>query len=259
MSVVVDRWSGLRRHTPARIALGRAGVSLPTSEALAFRAAHAAARTAVHAALDADALGATLGAMFPAVAVLASRAEDRPTYLRRPDLGRRLDDASREGLALAEPKGADVAVAICDGLSALAVERNAARFLAAFAPHVARHGWRLAPLGIALQGRVALGDEIGELLRARLTLMLIGERPGLSSPDSLGVYLTHGPRVGLTDAARNCVSNIRDGGLAHGEAAHRAAYLCAEALRRGLSGVALKDETAPAPAALGGGAAAIGL
>lgn len=243
-----DRWRALGRFTPARIGLGRAGVSLPTARMLEFQAAHAAARTAVHAPFDAEGLAARLGPRFPGVHVLASRAPDRAAYLQRPDWGRRLDPASLS--ALPQGGAADLAVVVSDGLSALAVARNAEGFLDAFLPHAARHGWRLAPLAVARLGRVALGDEIGERLGARVVMVLLGERPGLSSPDSLGLYLTHGPRVGLTDAARNCISNIRPEGLAWPDAAYRAAYLAAEALKRGLSGVALKDETAPAAPAL---------
>ena len=233
-----DGWCGLARLTPARIAQGRSGVSLPTAQALAFQAAHAAARTAVHAPLDAAALAARLGPRFPGVHLARSMAADRATYLQRPDLGRRLDPATRPPRA-----EADVAVAIGDGLSALAVERNAEGFLDAFLPRAARQGWRLAPLVVATQARVALGDEIGAALGARLVMMLIGERPGLSAADSLGLYLTYDPRPGRLDAERNCVSNIREGGLGWAEAAYRADYLVTEALRRGLTGVALKDDT----------------
>jgi ethanolamine ammonia-lyase small subunit len=249
MSVPPDPWHRLGQLTPARIALGRSGVSLPTARALELRAAHAAARTAVHAGLDAAVMAQALGEGFPAAAVVRSRAADRATYLQRPDLGRALDPADADRLA-ALRGDFDVAVIVGDGLSALAVERNAAPFLAAFRPHAARHGWRLAPLMVATQARVALSDAIGAALGARLALMLIGERPGLSSPDSLGLYLTHGPRPGLLDAARNCISNIREGGLAATVAAYRAAYLVDRALTLGFSGVALKDDTAADPQAL---------
>ena len=247
-----DAWAALRRLTSARIALGRAGVSLPTARALEFQAAHATARTAVHEALDADALAAELAGAFPAHVILHSEAPDRATYLRRPDLGRRLDAASRAALT---PAGADVAVVICDGLSARAVSANAAPFLAALLPRLEAEGLSLAPLAIVRQGRVAIGDEIGAALGARLVLLLVGERPGLSAADSLGVYLTHGPRPGRSDAERNSISNIRPGGLGHTEAAYRAHYLVSEALRRGLSGVALKDDTVMPDAVEGGGSA----
>lgn len=249
-----DRWRALTRFTPARIGLGRTGVSLGTARALEFQAAHAAARTAVHAPFDAEATAARLGPGFPAALTVRSRAADRATYLQRPDFGRALADGEAARLSAAAVAGADVAVVVADGLSALAVERNAGGFLAAFLPRAARQGWRLAPLVVASQARVALGDAIGAALGARLVVMLIGERPGLSAADSLGLYLTYGPRAGLTDADRNCVSNIREGGLSHGEAAYRAEYLCAEALKRALSGVALKDDTVAEGEALEGAA-----
>jgi ethanolamine ammonia-lyase small subunit len=255
MSAADDPWRALRRHTPARIGLGRAGVSLPTARALELQAAHAAARTAVHAALDAQATAARLGGGFSGALTARSQAADRATYLQRPDLGRRLNPQDRPALE-ALRDGADIAVVVADGLSALAVERHAGRFLDAFLGHAARHGWRLAPLVVAAQARVALGDAVAAALGARLAMVLIGERPGLSSPDSLGLYLTWAPQPGVTtDAERNCVSNIRDEGLDHALAAHRAAHLVEAALARGLTGVALKDETAPdavAPAAAGG-------
>ena len=241
MSTPRDRWHRLGALTPARIALGRSGVSLPTDRALELRAAHAAARTAVHAVLDPRLTDAWRAGFADSVAV-RSRAADRAAFLQRPDLGRLLhpDDMT----ALAARRGAfDVAVIVADGLSALAIERNAAAFLTAWHPHATRHGWRLAPLVVATQARVALGDGIGAALGARLTLMLIGERPGLSAPDSLGLYLTHDPRPGLRDAARNCISNVRSGGLSADLAAYRAAYLIDRALTLGFSGVALKDET----------------
>ncbi len=243
-----DAWAALRRLTSARIALGRAGISLPTARALEFQAAHATARTAVHEALDAEALAATLSGAFAGIAILHSEAADRATYLRRPDLGRRLDAASRAALS---PAAADIAVVICDGLSARAVAANAAPFLAALLPRFAAEGLTLAPLAIVRQGRVAIGDAIGAALGARLVLVLIGERPGLSAADSLGVYLTYEPRPGRNDGERNCVSNIRAGGLGYAEAAYRTHYLVSEALRRNLSGVALKDDTV-APDALEG-------
>ncbi|WP_118138374.1 ethanolamine ammonia-lyase subunit EutC [Oceanicella sp. SM1341] len=240
MSDAHDLWESLRRYTPARIGLGRTGVSLPTGRALAFQLAHARARTAVHSPLDTEALAEALTPLLGPPLTVTSRAEDRATYLQRPDLGRRLSTASRSALEGAGG-GADVAVVVGDGLSALAVAENTAPFLAAFLPRL--EGVRLAPPVIATQARVALGDEIGALLGARAVVMLIGERPGLSAADSLGLYLTFGPRPGRTDAERNCISNIRPGGLSHAEAAYRAQYLLGQALTRGLSGVALKDDT----------------
>jgi ethanolamine ammonia-lyase small subunit len=240
-----DPWHALRRFTAARIALGRAGSSLPTREVLAFGLAHAQARDAVHHRLERGVLEAALAAagLAPVIHV-HSAAPDRAHYLRRPDSGRRLDDASRERLAAATPGDApDVVLVVADGLSALAAERHAVPVITALRPLLA--GWRIGPVVVAEQSRVALGDEIGVALRARQVVMLIGERPGLSSPDSLGLYLTHGPRPGLTDAERNCISNVRPEGLAYPLAAARLAHLLAGARALGKSGVALKDDSAP--------------
>ena len=235
-----DAWAELRRHTPARIALGRAGASLPTRELLAFGAAHAQARDAVHWALD---LPALLAALPPGPTLrVASRAPDRASYLRRPDWGRRLDEPSVLRVqAAAQPHAVDLVVVAGDGLSALAVQRQLPLLLEALAPMLT--GLQLAPWVVATQARVALGDEIAEHLHARLVLMLVGERPGLSAPDSLGAYLTHAPRVGKLDAERNCVSNIRPEGLAPALAATRLNWLIREALRRRVTGIELKDDS----------------
>lgn len=248
-TVVRNPWEALREATPARIALGRAGTSLPTRPHLQFQLAHARARSAVHRELDVASLAGriTQGGLGPSIA-LRSRAGDRTAYLQRPDEGRRLDEASRESLTASSAEGVDVAIVIADGLSAFAVEENAIPLLAAFRPLAEARGWSLAPVSIVSQGRVAAGDEIGEILGARLVVVLIGERPGLSSPDSLGLYLTFAPRVGLTDESRNCISNVRGQGLSPASAARKLAYLMGEALARGLSGVALKDEEDAAPA-----------
>ncbi|MDO8073078.1 ethanolamine ammonia-lyase subunit EutC [Janthinobacterium sp. SUN176] len=244
-------WQALRAHTAARIALGRRGVSVPTSAQLAFQLAHAQARDAVHLALDGDALAQTLTEQGQACVQLHSAAATRAVYLQRPDLGRRLDDASRARLA-ALPQGVDLALVAADGLSALAVQRHAAPFLAALRARLALEAWTLSPLHIVAQGRVAIGDEIGELLKARAVLVLIGERPGLSSPDSLGLYLTWAPKTGLLDERRNCISNVRPEGLAYAQAAYRLHYLLSQAFSRQLSGVGLKDETVAEGAALAG-------
>lgn len=238
-----DPWADLRRHTPARIALGRTGTSLPTAELLRFSAAHAQARDAVHIPLDAAALAATLQGQGWAMRLVHSRAPDREAYLRRPDWGRRLDGASATALQTAATGPVDLAIVLGDGLSAVALQRQAAPLLAALRPLLGP-GLTLAPLTVALQARVALADEVGALLQARLVLMLLGERPGLSSPDSLGAYLTYQPAIGCSDAQRNCVSNIRPDGLAPALAAQRLAWLLHAALRRHLSGVALKDDSA---------------
>jgi ethanolamine ammonia-lyase small subunit len=242
---VRDPWAALARRTPARIALGRAGASLPTREVLGFALAHARARDAVHAVLDIDALRhRLLDIGLQSLAVTSDAAGgDRSLYLRRPDYGRRLSAESRQYLAAYTATPADLAVVIGDGLSAAAIMAHAIPFLAAFLPHVATHGWSLAPVVAAIGARVALADEVGALLKARAVAVLIGERPGLSSPDSLGVYLTYAPRPGRSDAERNCISNIRTEGLACDLAAFKLAWLVREALRLSLTGVALKDES----------------
>jgi ethanolamine ammonia-lyase small subunit len=237
-----DPWRELRRFTDARIALGRAGGSLPTAALLEFGLAHARAKDALHLPFDAQALkGELIAAGFPALTV-HSAAADRATYLCRPDLGRRLDPAGRELLLhFRQASRPEIAFVVADGLCSPAV---AAHALPVLRETVARlPGWRLAPVVIAEQSRVALGDEIGELLQAELVVMLIGERPGLSSPDSMGIYLTYGPRVGCSDAQRNCISNVRPQGLDYARAAHRLVYLLTAARGLKLSGVNLKDES----------------
>ena len=240
-----DPWADLRRHTPARIALGRSGAALPTHEVLRFAAAHAQARDAVHVALDVAALQADLSKAGWASTVVHSRAASRTVYLRRPDFGRRLAPDSADALQATAAGPVDLAIVLGDGLSAVALQRHALPVLQAL--RAALDGrLTLAPPVIATQARVALGDEIGALLQARLVLVLLGERPGLSSPDSLGAYLTHAPQVGCHDAQRNCVSNIRPEGLPPAVAAQRLAWLATEALRRRLTGVGLKDDSATA-------------
>ena len=260
-SVTPNPWQGLRDLTDARIALGRAGVSLPTRPQLAFQLAHAQARDAVHLALDAGALVDALAGLGYEALRLHSAAADRHVYLQRPDLGRRLDEASRATLLAwrdgqaggavegihdaaglpAEHRPFDVAFIVADGLSPLAIGRHALPFLQGLLPRLRDEGWRIAPLGVVEQGRVALADEVGELLGARLSVILIGERPGLSSPDSMGLYLTWMPRVGLTDARRNCISNIRQAGLSYEDAARRLHGLLTRARDRRMSGVQLKE------------------
>jgi len=245
-AVTPSPWTTWRTATPARLALGRAGNGMPTDETLRFGWAHAMARDAIHAPLDVEALECDLAADGWATARAHSRAADRTTYLRRPDLGRQLDaeDASRLRASLGEPSAdaCDVCIVVGDGLSSLAVARHAVPLLAALRTHLPG-AFRLSPVIVASQARVALADDIGELFGARLSVMLIGERPGLSSPDSLGIYLTHTPRRGRHDAERNCISNVRPEGLAYDTAAFKLSWLMREALHRGLSGVALKDES----------------
>lgn len=249
--VIKNPWQVLRRFTRARIALGRAGGSLPTAPMLEFQLAHARARDAVHLPFDAAAIETRLVGMGLESLRVRSAVPDREGYLQRPDLGRRLDGSSRallQSWAEGAAQACDAVFVIADGLSALAVHSHAVDVLALAHAALVERGWRLAPVVIAEQSRVALGDEIGELLRAGQVAILIGERPGLSSADSLGIYLTHGPRVGRTDAERNCISNIRaDGGMPYASAAHKLLYLMTEARRRRLTGIALKDASDDAP------------
>ena len=239
-----DPWHALRAATGARIALGRAGGSLPTREWLDFKAAHASARDAIHNAFDAESLAEEIRGLSSETIVVESAAPDRDVYLQRPDLGRRLAEPSLQQLQKwpRPAKACEFAIVVSDGLSALAVHRQAPGLLAKLLPRLRQEQWRLAPIVVARFGRVALEDEVGAALGAEIALMLIGERPGLGSPDSLGAYLVYAPRVGNTDANRNCVSNIRAEGLSIDAAAETIHYLLAEARRRQLSGVGLKDE-----------------
>lgn len=242
-------WLELRRATPARIGLGRSGVALPTAAQLDFQLAHARARDAVHAALDTERILAELGALGLAALRLRSQAADRATYLRRPDLGRRLDVQSRQLLSRRpregggpEASGATIAFVVADGLSATAVNAHAVPLIAAVLPRLA--GWRIAPAAIVEGGRVAIGDEIGGLLGADLVAVLIGERPGLSAADSLGVYVTWAPAPGAVDAARNCLSNIRPAGMPIAEAADALVALMENARRHRVTGVVLSRKLA---------------
>jgi ethanolamine ammonia-lyase small subunit len=237
-----NSWQYLRKFTQARIALGRAGNSLPTDAVLNFGLAHAQARDAVHEPLDTELLETELmSAGFSALHV-ESQAKDRREYLIRPDRGRNLDPTSRDRLVEASRVSSyDAAFVIADGLSAFAPMRHAVQFLQLIRMRL--EGWTLAPITLARQARVALGDEIGELLKAEMVVMLIGERPGLSSPDSLGVYLTYQPRVGRSDADRNCISNLRPEGMDLGLAAFKLHHLMENARHLKLSGVGLKDNS----------------
>ena len=238
----------LRELTPARVGLGRAGASLPTAALLGFTLDHARARDAVHAAFDHAAIVAGLRGLGLQPVQLASQARNRRDYLRRPDLGRMLDPASRDALAGRDRNADELAIVIGDGLSPAAVNVHAVELVRHLAARLAAEGIPIGHAVIASGARVALGDEIGALLGASMMVMLIGERPGLSAPDSLGVYLTFAPRIGRTDAERNCVSNIHGAGLSYDEASARITWLVREALARQITGVALKDES-------GGGAA----
>jgi len=252
---VANPWQALRRFTRARIALGRAGTSLPTAPHLEFQLAHARARDAVHHPLAIEPLRMALAQRGREVIVLRSAAGDRLVYLQRPDRGRRLDPESRSSLeerAGRSKEGFDAAFVVADGLSAFAIEANALPFVDAMLAKLDLERWRIAPVVIVEQGRVAVGDEVGEILGAGMVAILIGERPGLSSPDSMGIYLTYNPRIGTTDAQRNCISNIRREGMSCELAAHKLNYLMREARRRRLTGVGLKDES-EAPGAIAAG------
>ena len=233
-------WSTLRRFTDARVGLGRVGASLPTDEVLAFQMAHARARDAVHLLLDAQALEASLLAEGFSTLQVQSCAKDRETYVRRPDLGRRLSPNSREVLQVsADAPAGRLTVVVADGLSALATMRHALPLLLEFRTRL--NGWVLDSVVLATQARVALADEIGALRGAEAVAILLGERPGLSSPDSLGMYMTYAPKLGRMDAERNCISNVRQGGLSYPEAAYRLHYLLHRAREAGRSGISIKD------------------
>lgn len=251
-AVTPARWETLRQFTRARIALGRAGHSLPTGPHLAFQLAHALARDAVHLPFDAAGVAHDLEALGLTVLRLQSAAPDRATYLQRPDLGRRLSDVSRAALAQPDHAAAaggaaavDVVFMVGDGLSAQAVHQHAAPLVAAALERLRGSGkpWTVGPAALVENARVAVGDEVGAGLHARCVVVLIGERPGLSSPDSLGIYLTWHPQPGLTDARRNCISNVRPEGLSVTAAADKLVQLLEGARQLQTSGVALKDES----------------
>lgn len=237
-----DAWPHLRRFTDARIALGRAGASLPTGPLLDFKLAHARAKDAVHQHFEPEALAEQLRPLAPDLLLLESQAADRGTYLQRPDLGRRLSQESADLLAARPPASPDLVILVSDGLSTTAVMAQALPVLTELLPLL--EDWKLAPLLIVRHGRVAIQDQAGALLNASLSLILLGERPGLGSPDSLGAYFTYAPVPGRNDADRNCVSNIRPQGLAPALAARKIFALLSASRRLKLSGVHLKDEEA---------------
>jgi ethanolamine ammonia-lyase small subunit len=257
--MTADAWNRLRTHTSARIALGRSGGSIPTAARLDFQLSHARARDAVRSEFDAEAFAGRLANIGCQVLAVHSAARDRGEYLRRPDLGRRLSSNSRHLLeefsVMSDSSAFDLVVIVTDGLSARAIEANAAPLISAFIKNVSSSGWSLGPIIAASLGRVALQDEIGELLRARVTLMLIGERPGLGTAESLGAYFTYSPRIGRRDAERNCISNVHSGGLSPEAAAEKLHLLITKAFSLQLSGVALKDDTEksliPSPPSVG--------
>lgn len=235
--------SDLRDLTPARVALGRAGASMPTKALLEFTLDHARARDAVHAAFDVPAMISRLNDLGIEALHVCSRIRDRTDYLRRPDLGRALDQASCDLLASHNGGACQLAIVVGDGLSPTAVNAHAIELVRSLIPRLAADRIEIGHAVVASGARVALGDEIGAILGARMMVMLIGERPGLSASDSLGAYLTFAPRPGRTDAERNCVSNIHSAGLGYDEAALRIAWLIREGLAREITGVALKDES----------------
>jgi ethanolamine ammonia-lyase small subunit len=235
-------WINLRSLTAARIGLKRTGASLATGPLLDFKLAHARARDAVRAPLDEARLIADIAALGVPVLAVASAAEDRQRYLMRPDLGRRLAPGAQAALA-PHGSGFDVVFVVADGLSACAVQTHAKPVLADVLPRLRVEGWRIAPLVIARLGRVALGDEIATALRADCVVVLIGERPGLTAPDSMGAYLTWQPSLRTTDADRNCISNIRPEGIGYGDVAFKLAYMLHLMCARRLSGVQLKDDS----------------
>ncbi|MEM6523383.1 MAG: ethanolamine ammonia-lyase subunit EutC [Bacteroidota bacterium] len=235
-------WKQLKSFTDARISLGRTGGSLTTEQLLKFRKDHALAKDAVWTDLNSEKIITELRSMGRDVILVDSQAWDRRTFIQRPDLGRRLTKISEEKLK-ARRGNYDISLCIADGLSALAIENHAVSFLSFLLPLI--RSFRLAPITLVNQGRVAVSDQIGELLGSALSIVLVGERPGLSSPDSMGIYMTYKPKAENTDEKRNCISNIRKEGLSYDFAAQKLAFLISESLRRKLSGVELKDTFEP--------------
>jgi ethanolamine ammonia-lyase small subunit len=247
MTYDLDPWNELRRFTQARIALGRAGSSLPTQALLDFGLAHARARDAVHAPFESAEIIKQLNEVGCGAMLAHSAAADRRSYLSRPDLGRQLDSVSRDRLHALRPgrsqSGGGIVFVIADGLSAIATARHAVPVFREVLGYLRAQGgsWQVGPVVLAELARVALGDEIGQILGAEQVVMLIGERPGLSAPDSLGIYLTYAPRPGRKDAERNCISNVRGGCLGYQAAARKLLYLLSMARQLKLSGIGLKD------------------
>lgn len=239
---IPDSWESLRVFTKARIALGRTGVATPLKEVLDFKMCHAHARDAIYSVLDLNELAYGLQQFQLSVIIVASQASDRSTYLQRPDYGRNLDKPSANNLKNESSYSVDVSITIADGLSATAINKHAVPVLKKLVPLLKQSVLTIAPIVIAQQARVAIADEIGSLLNAKLSLILIGERPGLSSPDSMGAYITYNPSPGTTDESRNCVSNIRPEGLNYDRAAEKIAKLIKASLQLKLSGIMLKDE-----------------
>ncbi len=243
-TIAQDPWHGLKQFTPARIALGRAGMSLPTRACLDFQLAHALARDAVNIPLDFAGLEQRLNAQDYQTLTLQSQAENQRVYLQRPDLGRLLSASSTACLHNSPVIPVDAVVVVADGLSSTAIEHHAEPFLRLLLPELQQKGYRLPPVCLVKHGRVAIGDAIAEHYAASLCMVLIGERPGLSSSDSMGIYFTYQARSGIsTDAERNCISNIHNNGLSYQQALKKLLYLINEAEKLQLSGVGLKDRT----------------
>lgn len=238
-----DRWKELKEFTDARIALGRTGYSLPTNEMLKFSLAHARAKDAVHTPFDRDPIKQKLSNAGLKVIYTSSDAGSRSVYLTRPDLGRRLSATGKKNLTDIHSKGFDLTFVIGDGLSSKAVHTHSVPLIENLLPYIAPLNLSIAPVILAEQSRVALGDEIGQILNTKIVVMLIGERPGLSSPDSLGVYITWMPHVGRLESERNCISNIRPEGLDYKRAAFKLAWLIENSFYYRLSGIQLKDQS----------------
>ena len=241
-SFIPDSWESLKAFTNARIALGRTGIATPLKEILDFRMCHAHARDAVYSILKINELMGSLELFQMPIVLVKSKANDRTVYLQRPDLGRKLNDASANDLRNETSHSADVAIVIADGLSATAINEHAFHVIKKLIPLLKQSVLTLTPLVIAEQARVAIADEIGSILQAKLSLILIGERPGLSSPDSMGAYITYQPMPGKTDESRNCISNIRPQGLGYDLATEKISKLIKASLQIKLSGIRLKEE-----------------
>ncbi|CCH47735.1 Ethanolamine ammonia-lyase light chain [Pseudodesulfovibrio piezophilus C1TLV30] len=239
--VTADNWDSLKKFTDARISLGRCGTSLPLKESLAFKLAHAQAKDAVHKSFQRETLIRKIESQGYSCISLKSQVENRNEYLTRPDLGRQLDTASLEKVIQNAPKKCDISFIICDGLSVRAIHENGLIFFTEFMNTLKETPLTLAPVCLVTYGRVAIADEIGAVLNATLSIVLIGERPGLSAPNSMGIYLTYAPKVGNTDEVRNCISNIRPGGMTHQAAVQKLSYLLEKAYMLRKTGVQLKD------------------
>jgi ethanolamine ammonia-lyase small subunit len=236
-----DGWAFLKQYTGARIALGRAGISLLTKDVLDFQLAHARARDAVYEELDSQLVANQLEPFFPSISMLESRVKTKTEYLQRPDLGRRLEESSSlKWESEVNKNGYDIQIIVADGLSSTAIHTNAFAFIETLFSKLPSH-FSIAPLAVVKYGRVAIADEIGQISKSSISIILIGERPGLSAPDSMGIYLTYGPKVGNTDESRNCISNIRPQGLTYNLATDKLIYLITESLRLKISGVSLKE------------------